>query len=168
MTADERDRVTDQLTVLAEYYERPKSEAQIVLYVQALDDLACDAVIRAMCALVRTSTFFPRVSEIRAVAEGRPSDAAELAWMALLREIRRVGYLGTPDLPNITLETVRGLWVSWAHCCTTLPGEGPELIGWMKRWDVAYGATANRLTRPELIGREDAKQLVATLTTHQS
>ena len=127
MTADERDRVTDQLTVLAEYYERPKSEAQIVLYVQALDDLPCDVVIGAMRALVRTSTFYPKVSEIRALVEGRTEDAASLAWMALLSEVRRVGYLGTPALPDATLETVCGLWGSWGHLCATLPGEGPEL-----------------------------------------
>lgn len=164
MTADERDRVTDQLTVLAEYYERPKSEAQILLYIQALDDLPCEFVISAMRALVRTSTFYPKVSEIRALIEGRTGDAAELAWMALLREVRHVGYLGQPDLPDATLETVRGLWGSWGHLCETLPGDGPELIGWMKRWDSAYRATANQLARPELIGREEAKQLLASIT----
>lgn len=166
MTPDERDHVTDQLTVLAEYYERPKSEAQILLYVQALDDLPCEAVVGAMRTLVRTSTFFPKVSEIRALIEGRTEEASELAWMEMLREVRRVGYLGAPDLPEATTETIRGLWGSWARLCETLPGEGPELVGWMKRWDGAYGATANRLARPELIGREEAKQLLAAIKGH--
>ncbi len=167
MTDDERDQLTRQIEVMAEYYDKPKSEAQILLYVQALDDLPCEAVLGAMRALVRTSTFFPKVSEIRQLVEGDKKEAAEYAWMEMLREVRRVGYVGAPDLPAPTMETIRGLWGSWAHLCSTLPGEGPELLGWMKQWMGYYGAMTQRLARPELIGRDEAKRLLASLTEHK-
>lgn len=160
MTAAEREQLIDALTVMAEYYDKPKSDAQIMIYVQALDDLKLADISWAMNDIIKSSPFFPKVSEIREMVLGDDQDSAEIAWMGLLREVRRTGYTGYPDLPEATLEAIRGVWGSWVNLCQTLPGEGPELLGWAKRFGSAYVATKHQLERRELPGREEAKQLL--------
>lgn len=140
MTPQECDRLIDRLTELAEYYEKPKSEAQIAIYVQALADLPITDVLRATGVLVQTSAFYPKVSEIRTLVLGSVEDQSELAWTELLREIRREGYTGKPNLPAATMEVIWELWGSWVNLCQTLPGEGAELLGWAKRFKASYGA----------------------------
>lgn len=144
MTLDEQEQLLDRLSELAEYYDKPKAPAQLAIYLQALDDLPFAAVMQATVALVNTSTFFPKVAEIRQLVEGHSESHAELAWLDLLREIRRVGYTGRPDLPEATLATMERMWGSWVRLCETLPGEGPGLHAWAKRFRETYAALATR------------------------
>lgn len=162
MTDRDRPRLAQVLALLGETFGEAVSELRAEAYFVALGAEPIDAVeMAARCSL--TGKFFPRPGELLAVIHGSDEDAASLAWSDMLREIRRVGYLGEPQLPEATLETVRGIWGTWAHLCSTLPGEGPELVGWMKQWETAYGATKHRIERPELIGRDDAKRLVGAI-----
>lgn len=164
MTQDDQEALLIRLTELAEYFDKPQSDAQLLLYVRALDDLPIAAVLGATTVIVQTCTFFPKVAEIRALVLGDDTDSAELAWMALLREVRRTGWTGQPDLPPATIETIHGVWGGWVNLCQTLPNDGPEMLGWAKRFGSAYVATKHKLERPELIGRDEAKQLLSGLT----
>ena len=166
MTNSDRPRLARFLAVLGETFGEPVSDLRAEAYFVALSDVTIEALEQSGKAALNLR-FFPRPADLRQLVEGSKEDAAELAWAAMLGEVRRVGYVGTPDLPAATMETIRGLWGSWAHLCSTLPGEGPELLGWMKQWMGYYGATTQRLARPELIGREEAKHLLASLTEYK-
>lgn len=152
MTPQDCDLLIDRLTMLAEYYEKPKSEAQLAIYVQALADLPIAEVLNATSELVKTSVFYPKVSEIRAVVEGDSLEHAERAWSALLREIRAVGYTGTPELTETTRQTVNSIWGNWENLCRTLPGEGKELLGWAKQFKSTYCLFGKREFRNFLSG----------------
>lgn len=151
MTPQECDLLIDRLTELAEYYEKPKSEAQIAIYVQALADLAISDVLHATSELVKISAFYPKVSDIRTQVFGSVDNRSELAWYGLLREVRREGYTGTPNLPKITMKVIADLWGSWTNLCQTLPDGGPEHFGWAKQFKTSYRAhqrTGNALGLP--------------------
>jgi hypothetical protein len=164
MTPSEQEALLVRLTELAEYFDKPQSDAQLLLYIRALNDLPLEQVLAATNTVIQTCTFFPKVAEIRELVQGNDSDSAELAWMGLLREIRREGYTGRPKLPAATVETIRGLWGDWVNLCQTLPNDGPELLGWAKRFNTAYVATKHRIERPELIGRDEAAGLLNGIT----
>lgn len=161
MTDQDRPRLARVLGVLGEIFREPVSELRAEGYFDGLQDLSISEVETAARAALRVSKFFPRPAELRELANGRAEDRAELAWIALLAEVRRVGYLGTAVLEPATRDTVRHLWGTWGHLCMTLPGEGPELLGWAKQFKGAYVATQHRLEQPELIGREEAAGLLA-------
>lgn len=164
MTEQDRPRLALVLGVLGETFREPVSELRAEGYYEGLKDLPIEAIELAARSALQTSKFFPRPAELREQATGKSDELAELAWLAVLREIRRVGYIGTPVLEPATFETVRGLWGSWDHLCATLPGDGPELLGWAKRFTSAYVATKCRLDRPELIGRKEATALLKGIT----
>lgn len=160
MNPSDCEMLIDRLTALAEYYEKPKSEAQIGIYVQALKDLPIAHVLNATSELVKSSQFYPKVSEIRGIVLGTTEDASELAWNGLLRAIRQTGYTGKPDLPAATWEAVREVWGSWVSLCQTLPGDGPEQLGWAKRFKSTYRALEQVAKRPALpLGPEPVKAL---------
>jgi len=132
------------------------------VYFRALRDLPLETVEAAFSAWVLREKFFPAVSEIRTFIEGSREDAAELAWLDLLREVRRVGWVGKPDLPETTWDTVTGLWGSWRHLCETLPGEGPGFTAMAKSFKAAYGATRARAEQGQL-SRGEASTLLRGL-----
>jgi hypothetical protein len=163
MTPTETPRLAQLLAVLAEAFGEPVSELRAEAYFLALEDVPMDALERVGRQALNLR-FFPRPADLRRLVEGSSEHAAELAWLGVLREVRRVGYTGEPELEAATLETIQGLWGSWARLCQTLPGEGPELLGWAKQFRGSYGATRERLERPELIGRTEATALLADIT----
>lgn len=164
MTAQDRPRLARVLAVLGETFREPVGELRAEGYYEGLKDLDIEAIEGAAQASLRLSKFFPRPAELRELALGKTEERAELAWVGLLEEVRRCGYLGAPKLPEATLEAVRGLWGGWRRLCETLPGEGPELLGWAKRFGSAYVAAQHQLERPELIGRTEATALLSGIT----
>lgn len=169
MTADEQDALLDRLTAMAEYYERPKSDAQLMLYVQGLADLPFPGVAGALSVLLKTSTFFPKIAEIRELVGGDVEAQAEDAWAELHGEIRRVGSWRAPQLSAATWATVELLCGTWERCVATIgrAEAGPEIQGWQKRWKESYGHTAGKLERGELIGREEAAQILGSIRPKQ-
>lgn len=160
MTNDDIVRLANALKALGETFNEPVSDVRAEAYLFALEDLTIDDVEYACRQAIKYGKFFPRPVELREAIEGSQGDRAQTAWMELVGEIRRVGWYGTPRLTATTYATMEGLWGSWAYLCQTLPGEGPELLGWQKRWESAYGATSGRLERGELIGRDEAKRIL--------
>jgi len=145
MTRGERAEVLKALTTLQEYHRiEPLSEALQLIYLQAFEDYSARDVLIALRQSIDVHTWFPKVPELKALIHGSEEDRAALAWVDLLREIRRVGYTGRPELPLATMDTVERMWGSWVRLCETLPGDGPELLGWAKRFQETYRALVSR------------------------
>lgn len=104
-----------------------------------LNDLDIEDVERGARFALKTCKFFPRPAELRELAVGSPDDAAETAWLEILSEVRRIGSYGVPTLEPSAAIAVRAVWGTWSHLCATLPSDGPELLGWVKRFKNSYG-----------------------------
>ena len=147
---------------LGEAYNHPVSEVAADIYFGALEDLAFDDVRRAVATHVQTSKFFPRPADLRELVLGNTEDQAEIAWRHILREVRRVGWNGTPtwaDEP--TRRAALDLFGGWRRLCENLPASGPELLGLRKQFGVLYGALKHQATRGELPpSREEASALL--------
>lgn len=144
MTELDRTAFAEALFTLSETFNEPMSDTKIEAYFDALRDLEIGPVLLAMRHALRTSKFCPRPADIREHVNGTTEDGADAAWGAVLREIRRVGYMGTPNLEPKALQAVTELWGSWPRLCETLPAEGPELVGWVKQFKGVYGSVERR------------------------
>ena len=162
MTNQERATLVQRLTMLAEYYDKPKSEAQLSIYLAGLDDLPIEQVLGALTLAVKQCRWFPTVAELREMVSGPAEDRAAYAWGLMLSELRRVGYLGQPDWQDPILDdTIRSLWGGWRRLCTTLPAEGPELIGWMKQFQAHYRSAIHRYETTPALNAAEAKSILA-------
>lgn len=157
-----------QLVALGEVFNEPVSAARLELFLRLVEDLPYDALRQAVVSHGRTATFFPKPAELRQIVLGQIEDQAELAWTALLREVRRVGWLGTPRWPDVATEAAAlGLFGgSWRALCEHLPAGGPELLGFRKQFVALYGATARQARAAALPpSRDEAKAALADLKT---
>lgn len=147
MTELDRPALAEALLALSETFNEPFSDVKAEAYFTALSDLEIGDVLLAMRHALRVSKFFPRPAEIRESIGGTGEDAADAAWGAVIREVWRVGYIGTPNLDERTLLAVRQLWGGWVRLCETLPAEGPELVGWIKQFKATYASVGKREER---------------------
>lgn len=144
MTNEDRPRLARILSVLGDTFAEPITDQRAEGYYIGLQDLTIGQIEFAAREALRLSKFFPRPAELRALAMGTSDDAAELAWLAVRNEVRRIGLYGAPDLSSDVLNAIDATWGSWRDLCATLPNEGPELLGWAKRFKTTYEALANR------------------------
>jgi hypothetical protein len=142
MTDMDRVDFAEAMLILCETFGEPISDLRTEGYFSALSDLPLPSVRAGMNQAMRGCKFFPRPVELRELIEGRAEDAAEAAWGAVLKEIRRVGYIGVPELEPRVLRAVNELWGGWRRLCETLPAEGPELVGWIKQFKATYASVA--------------------------
>ncbi len=155
MTESDKPRLARVLAVLAETFNETVSEIRAEGYLMGLVDLSIEQVEAAAKAALKSSKFFPRPAELRELAVGSVEDHAEAAWSKLLGEVRRVGAYGAPKLPDECRDVMVRLWGTWGHLCATLPCEGPELLGWAKRFKAIYAsanpiASAKGLSTPSM------------------
>jgi len=135
VTNADRPAFAEGLYLLTETFNEPMSELRTEMYFFALMELRIEVVMAVMLTAIRVHKFVPRPAELRSLALGDSEARANAAWAEVSREIQRVGYLGTPRLTDPhALDTIRGLWGSWQRMCQTLPGDGPELVGWIKQF----------------------------------
>lgn len=163
MTQADRAAFAEAMLVLGETFNEPVGDIRVEAYFDALADLNLQAVTMAVRRAVAASKFFPRPVELREFAEGSAADGADLAWGAVLAEIRRVGYVGTPALDARTLDTVRQVWGGWTRLCETLPAEGPELVGWVKQFKSVYQSVSRRDDQVRLTSRAQLHPSVQAL-----
>lgn len=148
MTNADRAEFAALMLGLGETYGEPVSDARMEIYFAALADLELAEVRAAATAAVKGSTFFPRPSEIRELVAGRVEDRAELAWLDVVRLVRRVGYPGTDGRgkpPAFHDEVARRaaleLFGGWVALCERLPAAGtPEFLGTAKQFKALYAA----------------------------
>jgi len=141
MTSSDLAAFGKNMLVLSKAFNEPLDDQGIRVdaYFDALSDLSIEQVHAAVRLSLRSCRFFPKPVELRELVMGTPDANADVAWGELTREIARVGYLGTPRFSDErTAITVREVWGSWLRLCETLPGEGPELVGWMKQFKSAW------------------------------
>lgn len=137
MDAD-RLRFAEALFVLGDVFNEPVTDARAEAYFDALKGYDTARVLATLKAAISTSKFFPRPADLREMLDGDAGMAADAAWAAVQREIRRVGYLGSPSLDERALEAVKSVFGGWARMCERLPADGPELLGWMKQFKQTY------------------------------
>lgn len=139
MTELDRGPFAEAMYALAETFNETISAVRTEAYFNALDDFSMAQINGAVLMALRTCTFFPKPVELRTLITGKSEDNADAAWAELIREVRRVGYIGTPEFSDgRTLRAICETWGTWPRLCETLPGEGPELIGWMKQFKAAF------------------------------
>lgn len=150
MTNSDVLRLASALKALGETFNEPVSDVRADAYLFALEEFAIEDVELACRIAIKHNRFFPRPVELRDLIVGRDDDVAAEAWQALVREVRRTGWTGTPTLPDATYKAVSRLWGSWRALCETLPAEGPGFTVWEKRFRETYQAVAtqDRLALP--------------------
>jgi hypothetical protein len=136
----DRAAFAEGMIALCETFNEPISDIKVEAYFDALSEFSIGQVNGAIRLAMRQSTFMPRPASLREFIQGNASENADAAWGAVLREIRRVGYMGSPQLEPRALKAVNELWGSWRRLCETLPAEGPELVGWVKQFKGVYGS----------------------------
>lgn len=152
MTEHDREPFAEALMALGEAFNEPVSTVRAEGYFDALQEFTLAQVNTGARLALRTCRFFPKPVELRELIEGDVTAAADAAWGAVLEQIRRVGYMGTPTLDDRTLRAVRELWGSWRRLCETLPVEGPELVGWVKQFKTVYGSVERTEQRALTMG----------------
>lgn len=139
MTEADRPAFARALFVLGETFNESISDLRAEGYFDALRDFELEQATAAMREALRTCKFFPKPVELREMVDGDADTNADQGWAEVIREVRRVGYTGVPRFNDqAALAAVRDVWGSWSRLCETLPGEGPELVGWVKQFKSAY------------------------------
>lgn len=151
MTEQDRYAFAELLLAVGETYGEAVSDARMEIYFRALSDLPLESVRQAVNVHVRLQKFFPRPSEIREAVTGSLEDEAELAWVGLLRMVRRCGWawnaqingpLPWPD--DATKRAALELYGGWVPLCERLPGEGVGLAVAAKQFKATYKSYAAR------------------------
>ena len=145
MTNQDRAAFGRMLYALGDTFNEPVTDLRVEAYFDALRDLSIGDVLTAGRLAIREARFFPRPVEIRELIAGKVEDRAELAWAAVQREVRRVGYTGTPTWPDdATRRAAMELYGGWDRLCACLPASGPELLGVAKQFKATFAAYAHR------------------------
>lgn len=139
MTNQDRSEFAKSLYILGDTFNVAMPDLMADGYFAALQDLTLAQAKQAMAMALQTCKFFPRPVELREILQGDPESNADAGWAEVTREIRRVGYMGQPNFTDArVLAAVNDIWGSWTRLCETLPGDGPELVGWIKQFKSNY------------------------------
>jgi len=169
-TKSEERAFAELLLVAGETLNETVSPLRAEMYCRLLEDLPFAALRAAVETHLRRSKFFPKPAELRDLVLGTGEDKAEVAWQYVLREIRRIGWLGTPAWPDeATKRAALGLFGgTWRTLCENLPSgrddTAPALLGFRKQFLASYGAAARSgddLLLPS--GRDSAREQLAGL-----
>jgi hypothetical protein len=134
MTNADIPRLAKLLALLSETFNEPVSDLKLEGYFEALKEHPIEAVETAGMHAFKYSKFFPRPAHFQDFIYGDREQLARIAEMALLGEIRRVGYTGRPKLTDATWEAVIAIWGSWQELCNTLPASGYDFEMQMTRF----------------------------------
>ncbi len=163
MTDQDRQPFAVLMLGLGETYGEPVSDARMEIYFAALADLELGAIRTAATVHAKLQKFFPRPAELRDAVLGSVEDRADLAWGAVLQLVRRVGYHAAPadeDWPNPAAKrAATELYGGWKALCTSLPADGPELLGAAKLFKATYRAYDLRGQRQGLPPGETGREL---------
>lgn len=96
-------------------------QATINLWASMLADLSKELALAALQRHISTSRFPPTIAELREQAAAIvPTDLplAEAAWGEVLKQMQKVGYMGTPEWSHPLIgQAVDRLWGNWKRAC---------------------------------------------------
>lgn len=167
-TKREEKQFASLLFAMGEAFNESVSPPRAELYFRALEDLPFASVSGAAREHLKASRFFPKPADLRELVLGKVEDQAEIAWAYLRREVRRVGWMGTPSWPDeATRRAALELFGGWRALCENLPESGPEMLGTAKVFKSSFAAFARREAGPAALppSREDAQARLAELKT---
>lgn len=123
MTNNEAAKVIATLT--AAYPRMEMSEETSKLYARFLQDLEYPKAQAAVVRLIANSKFFPTVAEIREAAFRVEQPDLPLpgeAWEEVMRQIRDVGYIGTPNFSHPLIGKAVQAMGGWIKLCQSEEG----------------------------------------------
>lgn len=146
----------------AAFPREPMTREQIGLYEMVLAEYPDESVTQAVLHHIALSRFFPRVAEIREqLATDAHADSVDEAWGQVMREIRRVGWMGPAVWDDErTAQTVANLgWTGagWRDLCAT---EIDQLDVKRAQFRQFYGAAHKR--RQQESAERDISQALAS------
>jgi hypothetical protein len=163
MSADrqrrERQRQLDVILAATLNYYQAKLEPEVIeMYHDALDGLPIDKIKRAFTAHIKTSKWFPKISEILERVDPRPAieSSAEQQAAVVVAAMRTNGYLHEPKWTDpVTAHLFAGRY-NWRSLCETLTEE--ETKWFVKEFKVAYaGALDVCAGDPQRLGPVEPK-----------
>lgn len=112
-------RFSQAIATLEKYFEKKLDERVKLLYLNQLADLAIEQIEAAVAAAVATLRFFPKIVELRELAEGTAEDRALSAWNLLELARAEVGYwpsiyIADKLVAQALVETFGG-WLSYCE-----------------------------------------------------
>lgn len=121
------EEIKSTLDVLCRYYRdkdnnpRKLDDVQIAVYLDGLVEFTADDLEFAARQWMRTSRWFPALSDLRQQLEGEAPDwnaLATMAWTTLERTISAAGvYRGARFVDGAIGETARQIFGSWVQAC---------------------------------------------------
>jgi hypothetical protein len=119
MTAADLPAFTANLIGLQELLGGPPlSETRLALYCDAVSDLPLDTLLPAIREAARTSTFFPKPAELRALAQGDTADGVERGWLLFRKAMRHIGaYASIATVDPALGAAIEAIFGSWPEAC---------------------------------------------------
>ena len=140
---------------------------KVEIYVEILSDIPGEQVEAAAREFVRKGKEFPPnpgqlaqlAFDLQDVADGRLS--APEAWEMTIREIRNIGYVGRPNLPELVMKAIRSVG-GWMYLC-----HSEHLVSDRARFIEAYEIYDKR-DRDSLRMLPGVKEFINTLASSKS
>jgi len=132
MTPDDRDRISEVLTILADHYQRPMTPAALAFYVDCVDALPYEAVERALRALGQSEQFWPMPARVHEFVNGTATERALLAWMRVETAMTVAGPYASVDFEDPVLHVTIQQLGGWPLMCEALRLD-PHEYGFRRR-----------------------------------
>lgn len=166
MTDQDKGRFARAMAALCEAFPNAPqfTQRKTAVYFAVLKSQPIEAVEAATEAwLQRNTAWFPTPGQLLSLCTGQTESAATLAWLDVVKEIRRAGRYRAPTLPEATMEAMRATWGTWAQACDLPLPDSPMFVALGKRFEAAYNALVERRERTGYLGRGEAKAVLGNL-----
>lgn len=118
----------DEMKRTADAYNAEMTPGRVKTYFDDLADLSLEAVIGGFQYARKTSTFFPKIAEIRKYAEGSTDDRAELAWRTFVNLVKFEGEYPSLQIYDGGISYAIECWGGWLSACAKIGAASPEMI----------------------------------------
>ena len=98
-------------------YSTKVEKGQMSAYYDMLSQYPADALRQAFRDHIRSSEWFPKVSQVIALIEGSAKQRSVDSWGRVLKEIRQTGSYGEPRVSPQIAEAIAKIG-GWKHICS--------------------------------------------------
>lgn len=134
---------TATVTMLAEYFGKPLTEAVMGAYWLGLGELTDDQIKGAVARSIRECKFMPTAAELLSFSGHKPRDVAGeavVAWGIVRRALDALDVYGNPDFGLVVNATVRNIG-GWLYLCEAKLAD----LEWRRKdFERAYKVLAER------------------------